>query len=73
MKYIIENATIIYKNGSEKIFRAIKIKELGVWIGKIDSKNGINKNFLKYSFIPNDQIQKIMYFDQNGKLKDIDF
>ena len=70
MQNIIENATIVYKNGLKKICEAISITERGVYAGYIKPKN--DEEFVNHSFIPKDQIQKIMVFSENGKLKDIE-
>ena len=73
MKNIIKNATIIYKSGIKKICDTISITEMGVYIGRLESKKEINHNFVNYGFIPKNQIQKIIFFDKNGKSKFIDF
>jgi len=70
MQNIIENATIVYKNGLKKICEAISITERGVYTGYIKPKN--DEEFVNHSFIPKDQIQNIMFFSENGKLKDIE-
>ncbi len=72
MQNIIENATIIYKNGLKKICEAISITEKGVYAGYIKPKNKKDEEFVNHSFIPKDQIQKIMFFNENGKSKDIE-
>ena len=71
MNDLIENATIIYKNGLKKTCEAISITEKGVYTGFIKSSN--NKEFVNNSFIPMDQIKKILVFAENGKLKNLDF
>jgi hypothetical protein len=72
MKNIIENATIIYKNGLKKIFDAISISDKGVFTGYIKSNSEIEK-FVCYSYIPKDQIEKIMVLNENNQSNDIDF
>ena len=72
MKDIIENATIIHKNGLKKIYDAIQITNKGVYTGSIITKNQEVEVFEDYGFIPRDQIQKITIFDEHGKSKDID-
>ena len=49
MKDVIENATIIYKNGLKKIVDALSISEKGVFTGYIKSKSDVDK-FVCYSF-----------------------
>ena len=71
MNDLIENATIIYKNGQKKFCDAISITEKGVYSGFIKSSN--NKEFVNNSFIPIDQIKKILVFTENGKLKNLVF
>jgi hypothetical protein len=70
MEDIIENATIIYKNGLKKSYDAISITDKGVYAGHIKNKDGME--FVNHSFIPIDQIKKISFFDSNEN-KDIDF
>ena len=73
MQDIIENVTIIYKNGYKEVCDAILISENGVYTGQIKKTNENSKKFINHSYIPKDQIQKIMFFNVDGKLKDIDF
>ena len=73
MNDLIENATIIYKNGLKKICDAISITEKGVYTGFIKSSNENKEEFVNNSFIPMDQIKKIMVFTENGNLKNLDF
>ena len=73
MNDLIENATIIYKNGLKKICDAISITEKGVYTGFIKSSNENKEKFVNNSFIPLDQIKKIMIFNENGKLKNLNF
>ena len=72
MKNIVENATIIHKNGLKKVYDAIQITNKGVYTGSIIIKNEGGEVFEDYGFIPLDQIQKITIFDEYGKSKDID-
>jgi len=72
MKNIIENATIIQKNGLKKIYDAIQITKKGVYTGFIITKNEDGQVFEDNGFIPHDQIQKITVFNEHGKTKDID-
>jgi hypothetical protein len=73
MQGLVENATIIYKNGLKEICEAISITEKGVYTGQIQSLNGTRETFIHQSFIPKDQIQKIMVVNKKGKVQDIDF
>ena len=73
MNDLIENATIVYKNGFKKICEAISITEKGVYTGFIKSSNENKEEFVNNSFIPLDQIKKIMIFNENGKLKNLNF
>lgn len=73
MEKIIENATIVYKNGLRKIVDALSITQNGIYIGRIDPKKEKNEKFVNHSFIPKNQIQKIQFFDSTNKLQDIDF
>ncbi len=73
MKNIIENATIFYKNGMKHIYDAIDITKIGVYTGHIITKHGQENVFEEHGFIPFDQIEKIIIFDEQGKAQDIDF
>ena len=73
MQVLVENATIIYKNGLKKICEAISISEKGVYTGEIKSLDDNRESFIHHSFIPKDQIQKIMVVTEKGKVQDIDF
>lgn len=70
MQEIMENATIIYKNGLREIFDAISIANKGVYTGQI-RRNDKEIEFINHSYIPNDQIERILIFN-NGTAKDID-
>ncbi len=70
MEKIIENATIVYKNGLRKIFNAISIQNKGIYIGFIKNNNG-RPVFVNHSFIPNDQIKKIVFFNNKGNLENV--
>ena len=63
MNQVIENATIIYKNGLKKIYDAISITDKGVYTGEIKNKDKNNMEFVNHSYIPIDQIKKISFFD----------
>jgi hypothetical protein len=67
MKNIIENATIIYKNGLKKIFDAISISKKGIYIGRIRLNHLSLNEFVNYSFIPRNQIKKIMFLNEKGE------
>ena len=73
MKDILENVTIIYKNGLREIFNAISIVNRGVYTGQIKKINNNDIEFVNHSFIPKDQIDRILIFNSNGESKNIDF
>ena len=72
MDNLIENATIVYKNGFRKICEVISITDKGVYTGFMKSL-GLKDVFVNNSFIPVDQIRKIIVFNNNGKIKSITF
>jgi hypothetical protein len=72
MQEIMENATIIYKNGLREIFDAISIANKGVYTGQI-RQNNKEIGFINHSYVPNDQIEKILVFNANGESKNINF
>ena len=73
MKKLIENATIIYKNGIKELCDAISITEKGVYTGHVNSIAVNEEEFINHSFIPKDQIRKIIIFNEKGESKAIDF
>ena len=73
MKDLIENATIIYKNGTKKIFEVISITEKGVYTGFIKNINENKDVFVNNSFIPLDQIKNIIICGEKGELNILDF
>jgi len=73
MKKLIENATIIYKNGIKELCDAISITEKGVYTGHVNSIAVSEKGFINHSFIPKDQIRKIIIFNEERESKAIDF
>ena len=72
MRKIIENATIIYKNGSKEICDAISVTKNGVYTGHIKHIHKNRKAFVNHSFIPKDQIQQILFLNEFGASKNID-
>jgi hypothetical protein len=72
MKNIIENATILHKNGLKQIYDAIYITKKGIYTGCIITKNEDREVFEDHGFIPRDQIEKITVCNEQGKVKDID-
>jgi len=72
MKHIIENATILYKNGVKQICDAIHITKKGIYTGRISTKQTQEAVFEDHGFIPRDQIEKIVVFNEHGKAKEID-
>jgi hypothetical protein len=73
MQDIIENVEIIYVNGTKEIYDAISITDKGVYTGKIKTKNQNIEEFVNHSFIPRDQIKKIIFFNNSGRYEDINF
>jgi len=71
MQNIIENATIIYKNGLKKVVDAISITKNGIYTGKIRLNHNPIEGFVNYSFIPRDQIKKINFLNKWGESTDI--
>jgi len=72
MEKIIENATIFYKNGIKVFYDAISISESGVFIGNKKTKNNTTEKFVNHTFIPRNQIERIIIFDKQRKIIDID-
>jgi hypothetical protein len=70
LENLIENVTIIYKNGLKRFCDAISITEKGVYTGHI--KNSNEKEFINSNFIPINQIKKILAFNKNGNCQNID-
>jgi len=73
MKKIVENVTILYKNGVKQSYDAIHITKKGVYTGRIIITNEEGVVFEDHGFIPRDQIQRIMISSEQGKRKDIDY
>jgi len=73
MSNVIENATIIYMNDLKEIFDAIILKENGIYTGHIKLLNEDKKEFINHSYIPRNQIKKIIFLTEDGEIKDIDF
>jgi hypothetical protein len=71
MNNIIENATVIFKNGFKKIYEAISITKKGIYTGKKGLNNDSKDDFVNYSFIPKDQIKKINFLNEWGELIDV--
>jgi hypothetical protein len=69
MRDIIENVTIIYKDGGKKICDAISITEKGIYTGYIKLKGNNDDNFIDSGFIPLKYIDKILFISKDGKLK----
>jgi hypothetical protein len=72
MKEIIENATILQKNGVKQIYDAIHITKRGIYTGHIITTAEEGEVFEDHRFIPRDQIEKITVYTKQGKSKDID-
>ena len=68
MNDIIENATIVYKNGLKKNCEAISISEKGVYTGHKKLKNN-RIDFIDSGFIPLKYIDEILFISKDGKLK----
>ena len=73
MKNIVENATILQKNGVKQIYDAIHITKKGIYTGRVITTSKKREVFEDHGFIPCDQIEKITVYNDHGKLKDIDF
>jgi hypothetical protein len=71
MKKIIENATIHYKNGEKLIYDAIQITNKGIYTGRI-IRHHEKVEFQDNRFIPRDEIQQIMIFNEQGNVKHIE-
>jgi hypothetical protein len=71
LENLIENVTIIYKNGLKRFCDVISITDKGIYSGYM--KNSNKKEFINSNFIPLNQIKKILAFTENGKCKNIDF
>ena len=69
MRDIIENVTIIYKDGLKKICDAISITEKGVYTGYIKSNKDNCVDFIDSGFIPIEYIEEILFISKDGKLK----
>jgi len=72
MKKIIENATILQKNGVKQICDAIQITKKGIYTGHIITTAGEGVVFEDHGFIPRDQIERVTICNDHGKVKDID-
>jgi hypothetical protein len=72
MKEIIENATILQKNGVKQIYDAIHITKKGIYTGRAITTAEEGEVFEDHGFIPRDQIEKITVCTKQGKSKDID-
>ena len=73
MKDIIEDVTILYRDGSKKLFEAISVKKHGIYTGYIKHSNGIKVKFVNQIFIPKIKIKKITICKGDGRLKEIIF
>ncbi|UCF49972.1 MAG: hypothetical protein JSU91_00390 [Thermoplasmatales archaeon] len=73
MENILQNATIILKNGQKQLSDAAVITDKGIYIGVISKKNDGTDEFEEHSFVPNDQIEKISFINKEGKQIEIDF
>ena len=72
MEQVIKNAIVLQKNGEKQIYDAVQITKKGIITGRIIKKNDTWEAFEDQGFIPNSQIQKIMIYTIEGKVKDID-
>lgn len=73
MKDIIEDVTILYRDGSKKLYEAISVKKHGIYTGYIKHSNGIKNKFVNQIFIPKIKIKKITICKEDGRLKEIIF
>jgi adenine deaminase len=73
MEEIIENGTIVFKNGSKKSYDVLSLTKTGVFTGHIKESTNYNKKFIDQGFIPKDQIQKILVLNKHSRWTEIDF
>ena len=59
MEKIIENVTVIFKNGKREYYDAISIGENGIFTGDI--------KFINHGFLPKNKIHKLIFLDNDGK------
>ena len=71
MNKIVENVTIYLKNGEREFYKAISLRKKGVCTGIIVNNSDSDFRFIEQEFIPHYQIQKIIFSDENGELKNI--
>ena len=69
---IIENVTVVFKHGGKQLFDVIKIVKNGIYIGQFNTGKRSNKKFEEHSFIPHDQIKKIIMVNAHVKKKEIE-
>ncbi|MBN1280026.1 MAG: hypothetical protein JXA00_00080 [Candidatus Thermoplasmatota archaeon] len=72
MNKIFEQATIVQKNGVKHLFDAIMVTDKGIYTGALKSFSTKEEEFEEHSFIPRDQIEKILIVTEQGKPKEID-
>jgi hypothetical protein len=73
MEKIIENGTILFKNGLKKNYDVISLTKTGVYTGHKELSNANKEKYIDQGFIPKDQIQKILVFDKDSRVKEFDF
>ncbi len=56
---IIHNATVLYTDGDQEVFEAVRLTERGVVIGRLSTWNDGSEKFIEYGFIPHRNIQRI--------------
>jgi hypothetical protein len=56
---ILEHATIVYTDGAQEQYDALRITEKGVMIGRISTWNAGLEEFVDYGFIPKHNIADI--------------
>jgi hypothetical protein len=69
MNKLLKNAKIIYNDGLKENYGAILISSNGIYIGEINN-NSKNQNDIKifdHRFIPFENVNKIIYINENGK------
>ena len=72
MGSIFENATIIQKNGVKQLHAAILVMDKGIYTGILKTQNGKEQQFEEHSYIPRDQIEKVVVCNESGTLQDIE-
>jgi hypothetical protein len=73
MENILQDATIVQKNGLKQLFDAIVITKKGIYTGVLIIRDKGDEKFEEHGFIPKNQIEKITVFNRKRGQIDIDF